>query len=109
MGLFVDRNAGMDARPSPRRFPMFRSRSTAADDVTTKVASKRWAIDPAGRTIYYPRGSAHCGYVVADVLRERAIRQADERFDGVSRQLRPLVPVLAAGLSYALITLIDSH
>jgi hypothetical protein len=82
---------------------------TATDDASTEPAYRRWATDPAGQTIYYPRGPAHCGYLVADVLLERAIRRADERFDGVSRQLRPLVPVLAAGLSYAFLSLIDSH
>ena len=70
------------------------SDETIGPDGTKDSASRRWAVDAAGRPTYYPRGKGFSGYLVTDRGRERAIRDADRRFDEVSKQVAPFTLLL---------------
>jgi len=70
------------------------SNETIALEGGKDSASRRWAVDAAGGSIYYPCGKSFGGYLVPDHEREQAIRNADRRFDEVSKQVRPYSPLL---------------
>ncbi|HMK80694.1 MAG TPA: hypothetical protein VK438_13645 [Xanthobacteraceae bacterium] len=75
-----------------------------------RIEATRWLTDAAGRTVFYPDGSARNGYVVTDAAREQALRAASQRHDAIRRRSIGPFGVAAAAVAAATLSfLLGSH
>lgn len=73
---------------------------TADNEQSNAEVSKRWIVDSEGRSVYFPYGKARSGYIVTDPAREGALRDADRRFEEISKQIAPYGALLLLPVTF---------